>query len=451
MNIIDEALIQGAAYADLRHDIKRVYTFIRENKRTTSNEVQITAGYCLRVLVDGTWGAGIVTTEEDLPSLLTDVIKSARAQKRKTKVTIKEAPSRTIKSEKKAKKRFVDEDVVDFLTTLEAAVYDQSDRISSTSASMTAYERWVNIMTSEQRTVETRMDRITLRAGVACKEGNNIESRIQSWGSIGGMEYLFDNEDAIIQGAAQLAHEADLLVDADHSPSGTADCVLSNTLTGTLMHEVFGHAVEADLVVSNESILAGRIGEKVAAECINMADDPTKPLLGHYLYDHEGVKAQPTVLVENGVLKSFLHSRETAAQLDAPLTGHCKAEFYSNTPIVRQGNTLLLPQDYSLSELLEVKEGLFLGNSAGGQVNVGEGTFTFGTQYTREITHGELGRYLKGCSLSGTILETMKKVDAVGKEAVVVPGRCGKGQMDLQGRMMPNIRIREVMIGGRGR
>jgi len=451
MNIIDEALTRGAEYADLRHDIKRVYTLIRENKRTTSNEVQINAGFCLRVLVDGTWGAGMVTSEEDLFVLLSDVVKSARAQKRKTKVKIKEAPSETIKSEKKAKKRFVDEDATDFLTKLEKAVYDQSDRISSMSLSMTAYERWINIQTSEQRSVETRVDRIRLRVGVACKEGNNIESRIKSWGGIGGMEYIFDNEDSITEGTAQLAKEADLLVDADHSPSGTVDCVLSNTLTGTLMHEAFGHAVEADLVVSNESLLAGRIGEKVAAECVNMEDDPTQPIVGHYLYDQEGVKAQRTVIVEEGVLKSFLHSRETAARLDAPLTGHCKAEFYSNTPIVRQGNTMLLPQDYWLSELLEVKDGLFLGDSAGGQVNVGEGTFTFGTQYTREIKNGELGRYLKGCSLSGNVLETMMKVDAVGKEVIAVPGGCGKGQMDLQGRLMPNIRVREVMIGGRGR
>ena len=82
---------------------------------------------------------------------------------------------------------------------------------------------------------------------------------------------------------------------------------------------------------------------------------------------------------------------------------------------------------------------------------MGEGTFTFGTQYTREIKNGELGQYFKGCSLSGNILESMKNVDAIGKEAVAVIGNCGKGQMDSQGRSMPNIRMREVMIGGRGR
>lgn len=451
MNIIDEALNQGAEYADLRHDVKRVYTLIRENRRTTSNELQINAGFCLRVLVNGTWGAGMVTKKEDLPSLLHEVIQCARAQKRKKKVTIKKAPSETIKVEKKAKKRFVDEEKIDFLTSLEDAAHHESDRISSMSLMITAFERWMRILTSEQREVETSTDRITLRAGIACKEGSSIESRIQTWGSIGGMEYLLDNADSITEGTARLAREADILVEAEHSPSAVMDCVLCSTLTGTLLHEAFGHGVEGDLVASNESILAGRIGEKVAADCVTMEDDPTKPILGYYLYDHEGVKAQRTILVKEGVLQSFLHSRETAAFLDAPLTGHCKAEFYANTPIVRQGNTVLLPQDHTLPELLDIRDGLFLGDSAGGQVNVGEGTFTFGTQYTREITNGELGSYLKGCSLSGNVLETMKNVDAVGKDAAIVPGRCGKGQMDLQGRSMPNTRIREVMIGGRGR
>jgi len=451
MNIIDEALACNAEYADLRHDIKRIYTLIRENRRTASNEVQINAGYFLRVLVDGSWGMGMVTEEKDLPSLLKDAVKSARAQKRKKKIKIKEAPSETVKTEKKAKKRYIDENKIDFLAGLEASAYDQTDRISSMSEMLTCIERQIHIFTSEGRTVQTRLDRFYLWVNISCKEGNSIESRIKAWGGVGGMEYMLDQENSIREEVAHLAREADLLVEAEHSPSATVDCVLSNTLTGTLLHEAFGHAVEADLVISNESVLAGRIGEEVAASCINLEDDPTRPFLGHYMYDHEGVKAQPTVLVKEGVLRSFLHSRETAALLDAPLTGHCKAENFSYSPIVRQGNIILQPRDYELSELLEIEDGLFLGDSAGGQVNVGQGTFTFGTQYTREIKNGELGAYLKGCSLSGNILETMKNVDAVGKETEEVTGRCGKGQMDLQGRLMPNIRVREVMIGGRGR
>ncbi len=450
MNIIDEALTQGAEYADLRHDVKRTYTLTRENRRTSSSEIQVCAGFCLRVLIDGSWGVGITTKEDDLPALLKEVVKSARAQKREKKVRVKEAPGENIKSEEKAKKRFIDEDKVNLLESLEASAYSESDRISSSSETMSAIERWMQITTSEQRTVETRVDRISLRVGIACKEGGTIESRTRLWGGIGGMEYILEQENAIREETAQLAREAHLLVEADHSPSATLDCVLSPMLTGTFFHEAFGHAVEADLIASNESVLAGRIGEKVAAECVNMVDDPTRPLFGYYLYDHEGVKAQPTILVENGVLKSFLHSRETAALLDAPLTGHCKAEFYNSPPIVRQGNTLLLPRDYTFSELLEMKDGLFLGDSAGGQVNVGEGTFTFGTQYTREIKHGELGRYLKGCSLSGNVMQTMKKVDAVGKDVAVLSGSCGKGQLDSQGRLMPHIRVREVMVGGRG-
>ena len=136
MNIIDEALNQGAEYADLRHDIKRVYTLIRENRRTISSEVQINAGFCLRVLLDGSWGAGMVTDEKDLSSLLSDVVKSARAGKRKKKVEVKEAPSESVKVEKKAKKRFVDENKIDFLKGLEASAYDQTEHISSMSATM---------------------------------------------------------------------------------------------------------------------------------------------------------------------------------------------------------------------------------------------------------------------------------------------------------------------------
>jgi TldD protein len=451
MNIIDHAAARGATYADLRHDNKRVYTVVRENKKTNSSEVQLNEGFCLRCLVHGSWGTGMVTSESDLPSLLDTVMKSAGAQTRKNKVCVKETDAETVTVEKKAEKRVVDEDVTEFLVSMEDKAYEQSRRISSLSISLIALERFIDITTSEERRVTTRVDRIYLRASMTCKEGTSIESRAQTWGGVGGMEYLLANEDSIMETTAQLAREADILVEAEHSPSAVMDCVLSNTLTGTLLHEAFGHAVEADLVVSNESILAGRIGEKLAADCITMRDDPTRELMGFNPYDHEGVAARPTTVIQEGVLTSYLHSRETAALLDAPLTGHCKAEYFSRTPIVRQGNTILDPKEYALPDLLDMREGLFLGDSAGGQVNVGEGTFSFGTQYTREITNGELGKYLRGCSLSGNILETMKKVDAVGKEVEVASGGCGKGQMDYQGRLVPKIRLREVMIGGRGR
>ncbi|MBU7048376.1 MAG: TldD/PmbA family protein, partial [Theionarchaea archaeon] len=108
----------------------------------------------------------------------------------------------------------------------------------------------------------------------------------------------------------------------------------------------------------------------------------------------------------------------------------------------------LLPQDQAFEELLDIREGLFLGESSGGQANIGDGTFTFGTQYVREIKNGELGQYLKGCSLSGNITETMKKVDAVGKDVKSVAAVCGKGQMDLQGWLIPMVRAREVMVSG---
>lgn len=447
MDVIEEAVNQGAEYADLRHDIRKMYTLARESRKTVSDGVQIDAGFCLRVLVDGSWGAGIATREENLPSLLSNTLRSARALKKNT-TKIKGARSETVKSEKKAKKHFVDVDKLDFIESLEASAYDESDRITSMTLVLNAVERSLHMLTSEARAVSTRVDKVSLRVVITCKEGNSIESRVKIFGGIGGMEYLLEQEENLRKEVCQLAREADILVDAKNPPSSFADCVLSHALTGTLLHEAFGHAVEADSVISNRSVLTRRIGEKIAADNITMADDPTLPIFGYYSYDHEGVEAKKTTVIEQGILKSFLHSRETAALLDAELTGHCKAEYYSNMPLVRQGNTVLLPQDQAFEELLDIREGLFLGDSSGGQANIGDGTFTFGTQYVREIKNGELGQYLKGCSLSGNITETMKKVDAVGKDVKSVAAVCGKGQMDLQGWLIPMVRAREVMVSG---
>ncbi|MBU7033358.1 MAG: TldD/PmbA family protein [Theionarchaea archaeon] len=450
MTLMENAIRKGAEYADLRHDVKTIYSLLRENRATLTQMVQVNAGYCLRVIVDGAWGTGITTDERDLPRLLTSVLKAARSQHRGTRIQMGEAPPGKETYEKKAKNSFKDDNQVDFMVSLEDCAHEQSPRISSLTLFSQAIERQVHIETSEERTVDSWIDTISLRMNISCKEGNSIESRTRTWGGIGGTEYIRGQEDLIMQEVTGLAREADILVDADHSPSSTIDCVLSHSLTGTLLHEAFGHAVEADSVISNESILAGRIGEKVAVSSITMVDDPSALLFGHYAFDHEGTRGERTTVVDRGILCSYLHSRETAAFLHSRPTGHCKAEFYSNTPIVRQGNTILIPRDHTVEELLELGDGLYLGDSAGGQVNVGEGTFTFGTQFTRKIHDGELGEYMKGCSLSGNILESMKNVDAVGKDTITIAAGCGKGQMDLQGRSMPQIRLREVMIGGRG-
>ncbi|WP_232215788.1 TldD/PmbA family protein [Archaeoglobus veneficus] len=218
------------------------------------------------------------------------------------------------------------------------------------------------------------------------------------------------------------------LLKAKLPPSGEMNVVMDSDLGGVFIHEAFGHAVEADHVLQGATILAGRVGEKVACEDVNIYDDPTINEFGFYPFDDEGVRAERKVIVENGVLKSFLHSRETAAKLGG-MPGNARAQGVAE-PIVRMSNTFMADGELSFEELLEeAKNGIFLAGSRGGETNPATGYFQFNAQYGYLIRNGELAEPVRDVSLSGNTLSILRDIK-LGKGLRFDPGFCGKaGQL----------------------
>jgi TldD protein len=111
-------------------------------------------------------------------------------------------------------------------------------------------------------------------------------------------------------------------------------------------------------------------------------------------------------------------------------------------------NTFMAPRGHSLEELVEgIRSGYYFKNFRGGQANL-DGTFQVGIQEAYEITNGEIGNPVRNASISGSTLETLLKVDAVGKDFELSSGRCGKGQTAFIGDGGPHIRVNEVIVGG---
>ena len=143
-----------------------------------------------------------------------------------------------------------------------------------------------------------------------------------------------------------------------------------------------------------------------------------------------------------------MHNRETAHQFNAKPTGNARAEDFRVEPIIRMRNTFIEPKDYSFEELVEdIKFGYYLKSLRGGQANL-DGTFQVGIQEAYEIDNGELGEPVRNASISGNTLETLLKVDAVGKEFELWPGVCGKGQSAFVCDGGAHTRVKEVLVGG---
>jgi TldD protein len=258
---------------------------------------------------------------------------------------------------------------------------------------------------------------------------------------------LFEKEN-VMELAAKAGNAAVELLNAKTPKGGEMPVLLDQELAGVFAHEAVGHASEADLVLEGDSILENRIGEQIASPLITIIDDPTLQEFGYYPFDAEGAQSRRTEIIRKGILNSYLHSRETAAKLGGT-PGNCRAQGYS-MPVVRMSNTFIENGDASFEEVLEeVRDGMYLIGSRGGQVNTGEGIFQFNAEKGYLIKNGELTELVRDVSLSGKTLEILNHVTLVGNDLKMTAGRCGKaGQLVPVSDGSPHLAISKALVGG---
>ena len=300
------------------------------------------------------------------------------------------------------------------------------------------------------RTVSTG---IAVRAYAKGRAGlesvSDYSGRVQGWEHIARLD-----AGELGMSVGRLARQAS---DASVPEAGIYRVVLEPGVVGVLIHEALGHASEADLVSSGESVLQGRIGETVAAETVSVVDDGRAPG-GYYVpFDDEGVEKARVKVIENGVLRSFLTGRAEARELGLPLTGNARVQGYAHPLLVRQTNYYILPGDASVEELIEqARDGIYVTSKGGGggQVEPGTGTFTFNVGVSYRIRNGRLAEPLRGVNIAGQILETLRRVEGLGKRLEVrtgaVFGGCGKGgQLVRVGDGGPHVLVSEMRVGGK--
>ena len=292
--------------------------------------------------------------------------------------------------------------------------------------------------------------RVRMALNASATDGEIIQFGHGSLGGVKGFEVI--SEVDIEEFGRNIGEKAVRLLDAKPAPSGQFPVIADPELTGVLIHEALGHATEGDLILQNDSILKGKIGEKIASDIVNIFDDASrKDGFGYYPYDVEGVKTKPNQLVKNGELISLLNSRETASKLGMESSGNARS-IIADQPIVRMSNTYLQPGDNTFEELIEdLPNGMYLKGSRGGQVDTGKGIFQFNAAEGYLIENGEITTPLRDVSLSGNILETLKNIDAIGNDFKLSVGFCGKdGQTAPVGDGGPHTRILNALVGGMG-
>ncbi len=239
------------------------------------------------------------------------------------------------------------------------------------------------------------------------------------------------------------------------APAGEMTVVLGPGWPGVLLHEAVGHGLEGDFNRKGSSAFSGRIGERVAAPGVTVIDDGS---IGHrrgsLTIDDEGTPTQRNVLIEDGILKGYIHDRLNARLMGVAPTGNGRRESFAHSPMPRMTNTFMLGGQDDPGEILSrAKTGIYAKSFGGGQVDITSGKFVFSCTEAYEIENGRLGAPIKGATLIGDGPSVLTRVKAIGNDMALDEGIgiCGKGGQSVPaGVGQPTLLIEGLTVGGTG-
>ena len=441
---------QGASYTDIRHGRIEQKNIIAEDGKISSESNCINSGYGIRMLSEG---IVTFTSTPDIKFADDKILKASNMSRLMTKwkkgiSTLAETPTTEASITKKARIRWKEiekEDLSEKIKNLDDFIKESlkvDAKIEVDLLFMNWSEKFDN---SEGSNVyqEYPYCVLTLTGRVL---HNNLKIKFyQNFGGMGGLEIIpFDKPEETLRFIDVINN----LPTAKQAKQGKYKAVLSEDMSWTLGHEVLGHSLEADNVLSGRSFSAGLLGMKIAPSIVSVIDDPYIETLGYYEFDSEGTKGRGTLLVDEGILSDFLHSRITAAAMDSETSANFRAFSFEFLPQVRMSNFFFEPKDFKEEEMYEfVKDGLYIGEGLGGSSEPQTGEYNLDAQYGRLIKDGELQDYVLQFQVSGKMIDTLSKIESVGDRLFAQPGSCVKNsQRIFVGSVCPKLAISEMRV-----
>lgn len=341
---------------------------------------------------------------------------------------------------------------MDLLRRVDAEARKLDPRVTQVMVNIAGSHDTILIVNNEGQLVADIRPLVRFNVSVIVEENGKRESGFAGGGGRHGYEIFFDNDYAL-KFAHEAVRQALVNLDAKPAPAGTMPVVLGPGWPGVLLHEAVGHGLEGDFNRKGSSAFSGRIGERVASSACTVVDDGTLPLRrGSLNVDDEGEQTSCTVLIEQGILKGYMHDKLNAKLMGVKSTGNGRRESYACLPIPRMTNTYMLAGNHAPQEIIaSVADGLFAVNFAGGQVDITSGKFVFSISEAYVIKNGKITHPVKGATLIGNGPEVLTHVSMVGNDLQLDAGigTCGKdGQSVPVGVGQPTLKIDAITVGG---
>jgi TldD protein len=335
---------------------------------------------------------------------------------------------------------------------IDAAARARDPRVQQVSVGLSGSWSVVEIVRPDGFVAHDIRPLVRLNVGIVVEANGRRES-----GSFGmGGRYLYDRlfEPATWNRAIDEALAQALVnLDSVAAPAGEMTVLLGSGWPGVLLHEAIGHGLEGDFNRKGTSAFSGRIGERVAAPGITVVDDGSiADRRGSLTIDDEGTPTQENILIEDGLLKGYIHDRLNARLMGVAPTGNGRRESYAHAPMPRMTNTFMKAGKDDPAELLSrVKSGIFAKSFGGGQVDIVSGKFVFSCTEAYRVENGKLGAPIKGATLIGDGPSVLTKVLGIGTDMALDEGIgiCGKGGQSVPaGVGQPTLLIGGLTVGG---
>ncbi|RJF69047.1 TldD/PmbA family protein [Deinococcus cavernae] len=289
-----------------------------------------------------------------------------------------------------------------------------------------------------------------LMVSAIAQDGTLRESGYYGPGAGKGLEFFEEKTPEAI--GAEAARIANAMLRAEYAPAGKLPVVIGNEFGGVIFHEACGHILETTAVEKNASVFADRMGQAIASSCVSAIDDGTiAGSWGMVNVDDEGMPGQRTVLIENGVLKSFMVDRVGELKTGYKRTGSGRRQNYTFAPASRMRSTYIDRGDRTPDDLIKsVSHGIYARTMGGGSVTPGTGDYNFAVNEAYLIENGEVTRPLKGASLVGNGARDLMNIVGVAGDLTLGQGMCGSVSGSLPTDVgQPHLLISEITVGGR--
>jgi len=325
-----------------------------------------------------------------------------------------------------------------------------SNLITQVTSSYMEEEQDILIANSEGLWISDKRIRTRFAVSSVASLNGEMQQGYNAPGASMGFEFYSINPvEKIAEEASRIAVE---MIHGEYSPSGIMPVVIDNGFGGVLFHEACGHALEASFVSKGVSAFGGKLGEMVASPLVTAIDDGTLANgWGTTGIDDEGTPTRRNILIENGVLKSYLVDKLNGKRMGMESTGSARRQSYRFPPTSRMNNTFIANGDIDPMDIISTTEyGMYAKSLGGGSVDPATGDFNFAVMEGYLIKNGRLTRPLRGATIVGNGVKVLELIDAVGNNLALGQGMCGAESGSIPANVgQPMIRVSSLTVGGR--